>query len=231
MLGWHGGEDVAAHDLFATCKKKSGKQKKKCLKKARKHAATHTATPTTGLSCPSGQRPCRGACLSVLICCDASDCAGGRTCQQGTCACPPDEPHDNCAPGNTVCQQCCTVTDCRPNIYNDNQACTNGQCVCPAPTHRCPSGSENAGRCGQCCNDSDCPGAAFCFQVQGSGSAICRCTTSAECEGFCASPLCEDLCDIQCPQGVAIGEPCCSGTDPLICRPNFPEDTRGTCQP
>jgi hypothetical protein len=73
-LGWHA-DDAAAHDFTAKCKKKSGDAKKKCLKKAKKHAAMHTTGPT----CPSGQRLCRGACLSVLICCDASDCPGGRT--------------------------------------------------------------------------------------------------------------------------------------------------------
>jgi hypothetical protein len=54
------------------CKKIQNKAKrKKCLAKAKT------------LSCPAGQRPCRGACLSVLICCDDTDCAGGGPASRG----------------------------------------------------------------------------------------------------------------------------------------------------
>jgi hypothetical protein len=46
LVGWPGGEDAAAHDLKAKCKKKSGEAKKKCLKKAKKHAAQHASEPS-----------------------------------------------------------------------------------------------------------------------------------------------------------------------------------------
>jgi hypothetical protein len=194
-------------------------------KKKKKRPTAPPVSPPTPPPCPEGQKLCGGRCLSVLICCDDTDCAGGRTCQNGTCACPADKLH--LCPGSTVCQECCTVTDCRPDTFDDGQACTNGQCVCPEGTRRCPSGSGTmAGFCGQqCCTASDCTGLAFCFR------GFCRCNTSAACLGFCASPECEGLCTLQCPAGVAIGQPCCSGTDPLFCRPEFPGDTEGTCQP
>src|SRR5688572_3826338 len=43
ILGWHDGDEIAAHDLKAKCKKKSGEAKKKCLKKAKKHNAQHAS--------------------------------------------------------------------------------------------------------------------------------------------------------------------------------------------
>jgi hypothetical protein len=58
LRGWHGGEDVDAHNPLKACKKKSGKQKKKCLKKAKAHNATHAVVappppPTCAEQCPS----------------------------------------------------------------------------------------------------------------------------------------------------------------------------------
>jgi hypothetical protein len=161
-------EDAAAHDLTSKCKRKSGEQKKTCLKRARKHNASHST-----LTCPAGQRPCRGACLSVLICCDESDCAGGRTCQQGTCACPAEKPQ--VCPGSTICQQCCTVADCRPDPYNDGQVCQNGQCACTkANTRRCPSGSPFPGICGYCCDNSECVSPETCWNFFGDTNPTCR---------------------------------------------------------
>ncbi len=216
LLSWPGVEDATAHDLSKTCKKKSGKAKKKCLKRAKKHAATHP----TGLSCPSGQRPCRGACLSVLICCDDSDCAGGKTCQQGKCACPPARPH--VCSGSTVCRQCCTRADCGSRSGNDGQVCQVGQCVCTSGNaERCPSGTLWSGTCGTCCDHTDCSGAEVCtiihlgFEVH----AHCACTTGATCNDVCVSASCAGLCNEPCPAGVEPGEFCCSGSDPLLCFP------------
>src|SRR5687767_10268917 len=74
ILGWHGGDESAAHDLKKKCKKKSGEAKKKCIKKAKKHAAEHAALTCTpncvGKQC--GDNGCGVAC---------GTCTGGRTCQ------------------------------------------------------------------------------------------------------------------------------------------------------
>jgi hypothetical protein len=45
-----GAGDIDAHDALKTCKKKSGKQKKKCLKKAKKHNATHVVQTSPPVS-------------------------------------------------------------------------------------------------------------------------------------------------------------------------------------
>jgi hypothetical protein len=61
LLGWHEGNEIVAHDLKDTCKKKSGGAKKKCLKKAKKHKAEHAAEtqpPPPPLPCGAGG-PCR----------------------------------------------------------------------------------------------------------------------------------------------------------------------------
>ena len=223
LLGWQSAEDTDAHDLKAKCKKKSGDAKKKCLKKAKKHAAQHASEPT--LTCPQGQRPCRGACLSVLICCDETDCAGGRTCQNGTCACPATKPH--ICPGSQVCRECCALDDCQPKAAGfDGLACQIGHCVCTRDgTRRCASG-EWQGWCGHCCDDSECSGL-DCGTHSDSDVPHCGCTGEI-CSGVCVDFDCKDKCFAQCPPGVAIGQSCCTG---LTCRPEFPEDTRGTCQP
>jgi hypothetical protein len=193
------------------CKKIQNKAKrKKCLAKAKT------------LSCPAGQRPCRGACLSVLICCDDTDCAGGRTCQQGTCACPADKPHDDC-PGSTVCQQCCTVDDCRPDSRIDGQVCQNGQCVCTrAGTRRCPSDSSFPGLCGACCTNGECPEAQVCTFDGGLSSPYCRCF-SDRCDvngqQICVPPGCADKCITPCnvPGQPQAGQPCCTGKGAFVC--------------
>jgi hypothetical protein len=221
VLGWRGQDDAAAHDLKATCKKKSGEAKKKCLKKAKKHAAQHANEP-----CPQGQRPCRGACLSVLICCDETDCAGGRTCQDGTCACPATKPH--ICPGSQVCRECCALNDCQPKAAGfDGLACQSGQCVCTRNgTRRCASG-EWQGYCGECCADSECSGL-DCGTHSDSDVPHCGCT-GVICPGeVCVGFNCAGMCFAQCPPGVDIGEPCCTG---LTCRQDFPGDTGGSCQP
>src|SRR5687768_17043077 len=57
-----GHDDAGAHDALKKCKKKSGKQKKKCLKKAKDHNATHAVcTPNcAGKTC--GDNGCGGSC-------------------------------------------------------------------------------------------------------------------------------------------------------------------------
>src|SRR5687768_14657954 len=70
ILGWHDSDEIAAHNLKAKCKKKSGEAKKKCLKKAKKHAALHAAE-----SPPPPPPPPPPVCTP--------SCTGGRTCQAG----------------------------------------------------------------------------------------------------------------------------------------------------
>jgi hypothetical protein len=166
------------------------------------------------LSCPQGQRLCGGACLSVLICCNDADCAGGRTCQQGTCACPADRPHV-CA-GSTICQQCCSVAECRPDSRNDGQLCQDGVCVCTvANTRRCPNGTGWAGYCGSCCDSSECPGAEICYA--GNEPQHCDCHTGTVCEGVCVPFTCVAQCTSSCPAGVPLGGSCC-GDGALTCQ-------------
>jgi hypothetical protein len=135
LFGWHGIEDVAAHDPSKDCKKKSGKQKQTCLKKARKHKATHRR-PTcsdgikngreTGVDCgggcqrcPSGQscasrNDCASAmCTGVCKTCTSglSDTCGGDS--SGMCSCRVSE-----ADGSRVCvrAQAPGSTSCYPNL-------------------------------------------------------------------------------------------------------------------
>ena len=223
MLGWRGGDEIAAHDLKATGKKKSGEAKKRCLKKAKKHAAQHAAEPPP-LSCPEGQHACRGQCISVLTCCTDSNCVGGRRCQNGTCVCPPDKPHGNC-PGSSRCQQCCTRDDCGAQVFGDGQVCQDGQCVCTrAGTQRCPSGTFWSNTCETCCDHADCSGAERCtsldlgFPVH----AHCACTTNATCNGVCVDAACRDQCFTSC-SNAPLGSVCCgSGRGALVCQVDNP---------
>jgi hypothetical protein len=129
VLGWQGQDDAAAHDLKATCKKKSGKAKKKCLKKARKHKAEHASeTPPTDLTCTPdcagklcGSNGCGGSCGSCSACKQCSSggrcvtspdftaCGGGKQCSGGVCATPPGcENAAGCIHGNMCCSGSCT---------------------------------------------------------------------------------------------------------------------------
>ena len=213
-------DDAAAHDLKAKCKKKSGDAKKKCLKQAKKHAATHTVVSPP--PCPQGQRPCRGACLSTLICCDDSDCAGGRTCQNGTCACPDDAPHGDCPGSGSVCQQCCESRNCWINgaDQGDGRQCQSGACVCTVlGTRLCPSGL-----CGFCCDTSECSGGKTCVRNNpGPGPGRCECayfpSPQVECRGRCVAPCSSstirnpETCGCCIPNGAYASNitPCCSG--------------------
>jgi hypothetical protein len=186
----------------------------------------------TGPSCPAGQRLCRGTCLSVLICCDDTDCAGGRTCQNGTCACPASRPH--VCTGSTLCQQCCSVTDCRPGTADDGQACQNGQCVCTqSGDQRCPAGTERAGYCGRCCDHGDCPAAELCLDGSRNNDRldlVCTCD-DAQCplgngQSVCVPDGCRDKCFRPCnvPGQPQAGQPCCSGKGAWVCYEVSPGD-------
>ena len=60
LRSWRNAKDADAHDLLTACKKKSGKQKKKCLKKAKAHNAQHAAEPPAP--------PCIGRCALTKPC-------------------------------------------------------------------------------------------------------------------------------------------------------------------
>ena len=178
------------------------------------------------LACPAGQRPCRGSCLSVLICCVDQDCAGGRTCQDGTCACPATKPH--VCEGSTVCRECCQSADCWPNGQDqgDGQICQGGVCTCTvAGTRRCTSGIHT-GECGRCCLDSECPEATICVQAA-LAPASCLCAFGpSECLGYCVDEACNGKCNQPCDNPGAV---CCGSRGTLICQPQQAGGAR--CQP
>jgi hypothetical protein len=179
--------------------------------KHKKHKKKHKGASPTPPPCPEGTRRCGDQCLSVLICCDETDCAGGRTCQQGTCVCPANRPHGDC-PGSGVCQECCDISDCRPPA-SDGQECQAGQCVCTfAGTRRCPDGL-----CGSCCDDSECRGGQQCLSF--GSDRHCQCAPVGEtlCHGLCIPTGCAAFCDAPC----AADPTCCGG---LSCKP----DSAGT---
>jgi hypothetical protein len=174
---------------------------------------------------PSLPHCCGGTCVGATQCCSDAHCTGGQTCQQGTCRCPSDKPL-TC---NGVCQQCCTVGDCKPDNTNDGQACQDGQCVCTlAGTRRCPSGTPMAGTCGNCCSDGDCPGAMAC-QAIANNLPTCRCTTNTYCDDtgghrICVPTGCDGWCFRTCniPGGPLAGQPCCGGKGAWICTETNP---------
>lgn len=187
-------------------------------------------------ACPAGQKLCRRSCLSTLVCCADTDCAGGRTCQSGTCACPPNKPH--VCSGSTICQECCTVEDCGPSsTARTALLCQGGRCLCKdAAQHICPGGTRQAGWCNAaCCDDDECPEARTCEVNVSFGYVQCRCeqTTCADdgAQFLCVPFDCGGTCLARCPQGVAVGQPCCSGKGALVCQPEFDGDTRGRCLP
>jgi hypothetical protein len=209
LLGWGSGPDAAAHDLLPGCKKKKGKQKKKCLKKARKHNLTHTTAGGCTPSCAGkncGLDGCGGLC---------GPCNDG-TCTDGTCVCRDGEElcQDRCVP---VCPQgcaripgscgsCCSVIgNCSSGpCFSCCGQCSGGTCigraldafcefdaqcfpnVCTDGTCRCPSGQE---RCGHLCL-APCPE----DQVRVPGSCRCCITNGPGCDST-STPCCEGVCD------------------------------------
>jgi hypothetical protein len=91
-------EEIDAHDPSKKCKKKSGKQKKKCLKKAKKHNATHKN------SCQDGVK--NGSETDV-------DCGGGACsrCQGGQICNSRNDCHTALCVAST-CQSCAVAADC-----------------------------------------------------------------------------------------------------------------------
>jgi hypothetical protein len=90
-------EEAAAHDLRKKCKKKSGKQKKKCFKKAKAHC-----DPSCGMC-----QVCTGGVCSLVA--DDTSCDGNGRCLTGVCNPPPA-----CKPAGSQCPggdfDCCGFT-------------------------------------------------------------------------------------------------------------------------
>jgi hypothetical protein len=213
-LGLALGGLVGAFDLLSTDgKKRKRKRKKKKASSPPTSPPPNSPPPDPGLTCGAGQRPCRGSCLSTSICCVDAECAGGRTCQDGTCACPADKPH--VCPDSTICQQCCHVDDCRPDGFpNDGQVCQDGTCRCTtAGTRRCPEGM-----CGECCSGDECGPGRWACTPHTNQHNVCHCSYGTCRDNFCLQiddchlGLCADECMIA-------GHTCCgSGKGRLVCQ-------------
>ena len=167
VLGRHDGDESAAHDLKAKCKKKSGGAKKKCLKKAKKHAAEHAAATSLGPlppgpTCTDGSKngsesdvDCGGSCprcptgqgCATRNDCDSAFCSGGTcvACTQST-DCPKD--------ATSECN--CFAASGTPGICLKKSGTIASSCAaCPADTARCavnpfnpPGGVLCSKRCG-----------------------------------------------------------------------------------
>ena len=175
LLGWHTAEDADAHNAATACKKKSGKAKKKCLKKAKAHNATHA---TQASPPPPPQPP---------VC--TSSCTNGRTCQNGTCACPAGMQF--CTFPNR-CQVCCSNVDC----------CNIGE------NFQCPPGSQTcqaSGTCGVSCTDNVHNGNET--DVDCGGSCPRRCADGKGCvtNNDCLSARCITGTCLPCSSGQACG--------------------------
>jgi hypothetical protein len=170
LVGWPGGEDAAAHDLKAKCKKKSGEAKKKCLKKAKKHAATHadeTPPPPPPPACDPACGVCQvcagGECLRAN---DNAVCNGSGRCLNGVCNPQPaclGLSDKTCTASEQCCTGVCDVGDsCNtPALPDDRQCRENGDCIsghcvgyrcrgaagCFAGKGYCLIGSKNAADC------------------------------------------------------------------------------------
>ena len=135
-------QDTAAHDALKKCKKKSGKQKNRCLKKAKKHNATHTtqAAPTCGDGVQNGSETgvdCGGGCQRCATgqgCSSPNDCASalcsGGTCQ--TCTVSPDTCGGGCScrqpdtGGSSICvKNTGTGNSCESSACPPGEICIN----------------------------------------------------------------------------------------------------------
>ena len=126
LFGLTDADDATAHDLKATCKKKSGEAKKKCLKKAKKHAAEHAATAVPTVPTPTCSDGIKNGSESDVDCGGSCPrCATGKACQG---------PGD-CTSGLCQSQVCrvCTDISCTADI-----TCTTLGCgTCNQATGKC----------------------------------------------------------------------------------------------
>jgi hypothetical protein len=119
---------VDAHDLLPSCKKKSGKAKKKCLKKAKAHNATHTVAPPTGTTGdPTPVDPCAGVRCGAVP-------HGMSTCQNGTCVVTSCEGDNYDVDGNAA--NGCEVADDGVNSHSLTNPTQIGTLSCGASVSR-----------------------------------------------------------------------------------------------
>ena len=183
MLGWGSAPDAAAHDLLPRCKKKSGKQKKKCLKKARAHNATHvTQTPPGCIPNCAGKNCGPDGCGSTC-----GSCNDG-TCTAGTCV---------CRPGEEVCQGRCVPKCGSLQVRRPGCTCCGGLSASCSPgshpccSNRCSSSGFCEGRSvGEVCDFNE-----QCTYENCTGG-ICRCPSGTE---LCT--IGSNACALPCPQG------------------------------
>jgi hypothetical protein len=163
ILGWHDGDETAAHNLKAKCKKK-------CLKKAKKHAAQHaaetlpsgpTCTPTT---CASQGKNCgmiSDGC-GQQIRCGPDFCDNGFHCTENGCRCLYGAPvcEGICCGAGEVCKDGTGVC-CVPE--RDGRACAGKSCSATAV--------NTCGQTVQCCGASD--PALVCGTLLSGASACC----------------------------------------------------------
>ena len=189
--------DAAAHDALKACKKKKGKQKKKCVKKARAHNATHTAAP--GGQVPACTPNCAGKNCGLDGCGGLCGSCNDGTCTDGTCL---------CRGGEEVCQGTC-VPKCGTLQIRIPGSCT----CCGGPSTACPTGSHTC--CSQRCSPSGfCEGRPVgdpcqfneqCTYENCTGS-ICRCPS-----GWMLRPDSTASCCAMNGEKYPIGSACCSG--------------------
>lgn len=199
-----------------------------------------------GVSCPAGQHqdPTSCACIPDApctgcagTCCNGScvdtntdttncgscgaACAGGKTCQNGQCACPSNTPD--------LCNGLCTNFRYDPGNCGGCSAGPNGSFfVCggsassPAGPNCCPNSvgqgtctdvSVDGLNCGACGNS--CSGGKMCQ------SGVCSCPLgTAECNGQCVNAQIDSsncgACGVTCGGGMACQAGACS------CPPNLP---------
>jgi hypothetical protein len=145
VLGWQDSKEAIAHNLKATCRKKSGDAKKKCLKKARKHAAQHASETPPGCVPEPASTTCAGRCGTAANNCGQAvtcpSCPTGQTCLiNGTCA-------RLCTAAGAECTGCTSPVSCSIPSTEGQQICviSEQQCVerqpCDPPhTMGCPVG-------------------------------------------------------------------------------------------
>jgi hypothetical protein len=181
-------DDAVAHDLKATCKKKSGEAKKKCLKRTKKHVAEHAAEDASGGGGGGGndQPPpvCSPACTGGRLCQAGGICAcpsGTRACFDGSCgACCSN--FDCCTPreGEFICTQPGSQT-CLPRTVVEPRVC--GASCTDGVQNGTESDVDCGGSCPRCSNGKRCTTHQDCVSAKCGAGRCVECLTSADCQG------------------------------------------------
>lgn len=145
-------------------------------------------------TCRGNKKKCGKRCIPKSKCCKNRECAGGETCQNGSCRCPNEtKPCDNeCIP-NDFCCNCATPAECQI------AACDEGTCVFTdvEPGTPCSIGVCNGGVCTSCNQGASCttpqPGVCSAGTIDCStGVGVCVRTTEPSVE------ICGDGLDNDC---------------------------------